>query len=87
MPQIHLQYCKNNHNFCSIVGTYMLVDSKCRRTSYHHILYNIYNMVIESVEADMAEHESDKEKIHDQKKWRRNVLKRKSNPIRKQTIN
>ena len=53
----------------------MLVDSKCRRTSYHHILYNIYNMVIDSVEADMAEHESDK-KIHDRKKWRRNVLKR-----------
>ena len=68
MAQIHLQYCKNNHNFCSIVGTYMLVDSKCRRTSYHHVLYNIYNMVIESVEADMAEHESDKEKIHDRKK-------------------
>ena len=42
MPQIHLQYCKNNHNFCSIVGKYMLVASKCRRTSYHHILYNIY---------------------------------------------
>ena len=63
MPQIHLQYCKNNHNFCSIVGTYMLVDPKCRRTSYHHILYNIYNMVIESVVADMAEHESDKKSM------------------------
>ena len=55
MPQIHLEDCKNNYNFCSIVGKYMLVDSKSRRTSYHHILYNIYNMVIESVEADMAE--------------------------------
>ena len=43
----------------------MLVASKCRRTSYHHILYNIYiyTMVIESVEADMAEHESDKKSM------------------------
>ena len=81
MTQIHLQYCKNNHNFCSIVGTYMLVDSKYR-TSYPHILYNIYNMVIESVEADMAEHECDKKSMIE-----RNVLKRTSNPIRKQTIN
>ena len=76
----------NNHNLCSIVDKYMLVDSKCRRTSYHHILYNIYNMVREC-RSDMAEFESNKEDIHDLKKWSRNVMKRKSNPIRKQTIN
>ena len=38
---------------------------------------------LESVEADMAEHEIDREDVHD----RRNVVKRKSNPIGKQTIN
>ena len=42
---------------------------------------------LESVEADMAELEIDKEDDHDRKKWRRNVMKRKSNPIVKQNIN
>ena len=41
---------------------------------------------LESVEADMAELEIDKD-VHDRSKWRRIVMKRKSNPIRKQTIN
>ena len=38
---------------------------------------------LESVEADMAELEIDKEDVHDRSKWRRNVnvMKRKSNPI------
>ena len=36
---------------------------------------------LESVEADMAEPEIDKEDVHDRKKWRGNVMKRKSNPI------
>ena len=40
-----------------------------------------------SVETDMAELEIDKEYVHDIKKWRRNVMKRKSKPIGKQTIN
>ena len=40
-----------------------------------------------SVEADMAELEIDKEDVHDRKKWRMNVMKRKSNPIGKRTIN
>ena len=42
---------------------------------------------LESVEADMAELHIDKEDVHDRKKWRRNVMKRKSNPIEKWTIN
>ena len=42
---------------------------------------------LESVEADMAELEIDKEDVHDRKKWRRNVMKRKSNPIGKRNIN
>ena len=42
---------------------------------------------LKSVEADMAEFEIDKEDVHDRKKWRRNIMKRKSNPIRKRTIN
>ena len=42
---------------------------------------------LESVEANMAELEIDNEDVHDRKKWRRNVMKRKSNPIRKRTIN
>ena len=44
---------------------------------------------LESVEVDMAELENDKEDIHDRSKWRRivNVMKRKSNPIGKWTIN
>ena len=42
---------------------------------------------LESVEADMAELEIDKEDVHDRKKWRRNDMKRKSNPIRKRTMN
>ena len=40
---------------------------------------------LESVEADMAELEIDKEDVHDIKKWRRNVMKRKTNPIGKRT--
>ena len=35
----------------------------------------------ENVEADMAKLEIDREDVHDRKKWRRNVMKRKSNPI------
>ena len=44
---------------------------------------------LEGVEADMAELEIDKENVHDRSKWRRNVnvMKKKSNPIRKRTIN
>ena len=42
---------------------------------------------LESVEADMTELEIDKEDVHDRKKWKRNVMKRKSNPIGKRTIN
>ena len=44
---------------------------------------------LESVEADMAELEIDKEDIHDRSKWRRNVnvIKWKSGPIGKRTIN
>ena len=38
---------------------------------------------LESVEMDMAEHEIDREDVHDSKKWRNNVMKRKSNPIGK----
>ena len=41
---------------------------------------------LESVEADMAEFEIDKEDVHDRSKWRRNVMKTKSNPIGKRTI-
>ena len=39
-----------------------------------------------SVELDMAELEIDREDLHDRKKWRKNVMKRKSNPIGKRTI-
>ena len=44
---------------------------------------------LESVEADMAELEIDKEDVHDRSKWRRNVnvMKRKSSPIGNRTIN
>ena len=42
---------------------------------------------LESVEVDMAELEIDKEDVHDRRKWRRNIMKRKSNPIGKRTIN
>ena len=44
---------------------------------------------LESVEADMAELEIDKEDVHDRSTWRRNVndMKRKFNPIGKRTIN
>ena len=42
---------------------------------------------LERIEADMAELESDREDVHDRKKWRENVMKKKSNPIGKWTIN
>ena len=44
---------------------------------------------LESVEVDMAELEIDKEDDYDRIKWRRivKVMKRKSNPIGKRTIN
>ena len=35
----------------------------------------------------MAELGIDGEDVHDKKNWRENVMKRKSNPIGKQTIN
>ena len=40
-----------------------------------------------SVEVDIAELVIDREDVHDRKKWRNNVMKRKSNPIGKRTIN
>ena len=42
---------------------------------------------LESVEVTMAELEIDKVDVYDRKKWRRNVMKRKSNSIGKRTIN
>ena len=42
---------------------------------------------LERVEADMAELEINREDVHDRMKWRKNVMKRKSNPIGKRTIN
>ena len=42
---------------------------------------------LESVEAHMTELEIDKEDVHDRNKWRRNVVKMKSKPIKKRTIN
>ena len=43
---------------------------------------------LESVEVGMVELEIDKEDVHDRSKWRSvNVMKRKSNPIGKRTIN
>ena len=42
---------------------------------------------LESVEADVAELEIDREDVHDGMKWRKNVVKRKFNPIGKRTIN
>ena len=42
---------------------------------------------LESVEAEMAELEIDKEIVYDRKKWRGNVMKKKSKPIGKWTIN
>ena len=48
------------------------------------------NTWLDSVEADMAELEINKEDVHDRNKWRRNVnfmKRRKSNTIGKRTIN
>ena len=42
--------------------------------------------LLESVEADMTELEIDRKDVHDRKKWRKNVMKRKSNRIGKRTI-
>ena len=42
---------------------------------------------LESVEADMEEFEIDREDVYDRMKWRKIVMKRKSNPIGKRTIN
>ena len=41
---------------------------------------------LESVEANMAEVEIDREDVHDRKKCRINVMKRKYTPIGKRTI-
>ena len=37
--------------------------------------------LLKSVEADLAEHDIDREDVHDRKKYRNNVMKRKSNPF------
>ena len=54
----------------------------------HKTGWNTKKTWLESIEADMAELEIDKEYVHDRSKWRRNVnvMKRKSNPIGKRTI-
>ena len=41
---------------------------------------------LESVESDMTEFEIDKEDVHERNQWRRNVMKRKSNPVGKRII-
>ena len=60
---------------------------KCIRVEGRRPVGRPRRIWLESVEAVMAELEIDKEDIHDKKKWRRNVIKRKSNPIVKRTIN
>ena len=60
-----------------------------RKTDYKPLIYMYTRKTwLESVEADMAKLEIDKD-VHDRNKWRRNVnvMKRKSNPIGKRTIN
>ena len=42
---------------------------------------------LDNVEVDMAELEIDREDIHDRRKWKHNVLRMNSNPIRKRIIN
>ena len=42
---------------------------------------------LESIEAVITELEIDRKDVHDRKKWRKNVMKRKSNHIGKLTIN
>ena len=41
---------------------------------------------LETVDEDMEEREIDREDVHDSKKWRNNVIRRKSNPIGTWTI-
>ena len=41
---------------------------------------------LENVEVDITELEIDKEDVHDRKKWRRNVINMKFNPIGKRTL-
>ena len=54
---------------------------------YDCLKFSVAEAHLESVEADMTELEIDKEDVHDRRKWRRNVMTRKSNPIGKRTIN
>ena len=42
---------------------------------------------LQYMEADMTELEIYREDLNDRKKWRRNLMKKKSNPIGKRTIN
>ena len=62
------------------------VSMKDRKTSGE--LRNLvgFETWLESVEADMAELESDREDVHAKKKWRPNFMNRKSNPFGKRTI-
>ena len=41
---------------------------------------------LESVEADMAEHEIDKEDVHDRKKWKKDCYEEEAQPYRKTEI-
>ena len=43
--------------------------------------------LLENVGANMTELDIDREDMHSRKKWKRNVMKRKYNPIGKLTIN
>ena len=75
--------------------TFSSKESSCLSNMYINPELNIINPLVgrprwtwlESVEADIAELEINKENVHDRKKWRENVMKRKSNPIGKWTIN
>ena len=57
------------------VKTCMEIRIECRR-----LVGRPRKAWLENVEADVSELEIDRENIHARKKWKRNVMKRKSNP-------
>ena len=65
-------------------------STMCRRESLEPLGW--YGHVMRKSDKDwlekcMAVLEIDRGDVHDRKKWRKNVMKRKSNPIGKRTIN
>ena len=91
--QVHYLIRIHHHGLCMRFfldiehNTHIISNSFTELNAEDRLEHQARRTWLESVKADMAELEIGKEDVHDRKKCRWNVMKRKSNPIGKLTIN